>query len=293
MRLGEDVGHVPLGEDFGRVPLGEDFGLDAAGYDAGRPDEPAALYDAVAAEAGPIAGARVLEIGAGTGRATRVLLARGATSVHAVEPDPRMAARLVGLDRVTREIARFETANPGRGYDLAVAASAFHWVAEPAAALGRLRAMLAPGGGVALWYAVHADPDGPDAFARALAPFWAEAASGHELRRRQGAGPPSEARGCRRLGAAGFERVRHHRLAWTVEQDATALAALYASFSPVRALAPDARRRLLEAVGRLAREDFGGRVRRRYAVTLFTARAPERARGPGGARGLARRPRPG
>jgi 16S rRNA A1518/A1519 N6-dimethyltransferase RsmA/KsgA/DIM1 with predicted DNA glycosylase/AP lyase activity len=43
-------------------------------YDTGRPGYPAGVYDAL----GPLAGAVVLEGGAGTGIATRALLDRGA-----------------------------------------------------------------------------------------------------------------------------------------------------------------------------------------------------------------------
>ncbi|MGI8697824.1 MAG: methyltransferase domain-containing protein, partial [Mycobacteriales bacterium] len=47
-------------------------------YDASRPGYPDALFDAIESRARPLAGATVVEVGAGTGKATRELIGRGA-----------------------------------------------------------------------------------------------------------------------------------------------------------------------------------------------------------------------
>jgi ubiquinone/menaquinone biosynthesis C-methylase UbiE len=66
------------------------FGSVAAAYEQFRPGYPEALVDAVLAYAGhPVHTA--LEIGAGTGKATRVFAVRGIT-VTATDPDPAMLA---------------------------------------------------------------------------------------------------------------------------------------------------------------------------------------------------------
>src|SRR5438067_1595351 len=52
------------------------FGTDAAGYDGARPGYPEALFDRLDAYAGGLRGAKLFEVGAGTGIATRALGAR-------------------------------------------------------------------------------------------------------------------------------------------------------------------------------------------------------------------------
>lgn len=60
-------------------------------YDEARPSYPPQLFDALfdMLPTEPL----IVEVGAGTGKATKDLLARGA-SVHAIEIGPAMAARL-------------------------------------------------------------------------------------------------------------------------------------------------------------------------------------------------------
>ena len=89
------------------------FGLDPAGYRAGRPDYPEAIYETLVQRCGLGPTTRVLEIGPGTGLVTRRLLRQGA-HVAAVEPDRSMASYLsdtaaaANLDVV---IASFEEAD--------------------------------------------------------------------------------------------------------------------------------------------------------------------------------------
>ncbi|MEV0431203.1 methyltransferase domain-containing protein [Micromonospora sp. NPDC050495] len=121
------------------------FGARAGAYEEFRPGYPAELGDLVLAYAGrPVRTA--LEIGAGTGKATRLFAGRGIT-VTATDPDGAMLAEL--RRQVPTEVrivrAAFEDLRPGERYGLVYAAAALHWT-EPAGRWSRMAALVAPGG---------------------------------------------------------------------------------------------------------------------------------------------------
>jgi len=159
-------------------------------------------------------------------------------------------------------------------YDLAAAASAFHWVEEDAA-LGKLRAALRPGGWIAIWWTSYGDEVEPDAFSRALDPLFRDIP--HGLSGPSGGRPPFARDAERRLGAlsnAGFEVPEHDETRWVREWDAQGIRGLYSTFSPIGVLDPERRKALLDTVARIAEEDFGGHVERQLVTSLYTARKP-------------------
>jgi SAM-dependent methyltransferase len=121
------------------------FGTVAARYERYRPDYPDDLVDAVLAYAGRPLGA-ALEIGAGTGKATRVFASRG-IAVTATDPDPAMLRELrkhVPQAVVTEQRA-FEDLPLQAAYDLVFAAASLHWT-EPEHRWARVASMLRPNG---------------------------------------------------------------------------------------------------------------------------------------------------
>ncbi len=106
------------------------FGTIADLYDRYRPDPPEGL----AAFLGDLEGRRVLDVGAGTGKLTRFLLARGAR-VSAVEPDDAMRAVLSARSPEVEAVAASAEALPfaDAAFDLVASSSAWHWFAHPAA----------------------------------------------------------------------------------------------------------------------------------------------------------------
>src|SRR5882757_1462505 len=106
------------------------FGSAASAYERFRPGYPDELVDEVLAYAGrPVSTA--LEIGAGTGKATREFAARG-IAVTATDPDPDMLAELRRHvpASVTAVQAAFEDLTTDTTYDLVYAAASLHWT-EP------------------------------------------------------------------------------------------------------------------------------------------------------------------
>ena len=121
------------------------FGSVAAAYDRGRPTYP---RDAAEWLVGNHP-ATVLELGAGTGKLTEVLVGLG-HDVHATEPDPQMRAVLRGrLPAVrTSESSAEDIPAPDATYDVVVAAQALHWF-DPDRALPEIARVLKPGGRLA------------------------------------------------------------------------------------------------------------------------------------------------
>jgi SAM-dependent methyltransferase len=98
-------------------------------YEQARPGYPAELFDDLSELADLSPGSRILEIGCGTGQATRGLLRRG-YQVTCVELGPNLAAV---ARRAAPEaeilVSSFEDWDPGsRRFDLVFAATSWHWI---------------------------------------------------------------------------------------------------------------------------------------------------------------------
>jgi SAM-dependent methyltransferase len=112
-------------------------------YDRARPDYPPPIVDRLVAELGLAPGATVADVGAGTGKLTRPLLARG-LHVIAVEPVAGMRA-LLPEEADVRSGTGEALPLPDDAVDAIVAGQAFHWFANDAA-LAEFVRVLRPGG---------------------------------------------------------------------------------------------------------------------------------------------------
>jgi SAM-dependent methyltransferase len=143
-------------DDGTRIELGATFDRAAELYDRVRPGFAAEALDWVL----PPGARRVLDLGAGTGKLTAALVARG-LDVLAIDPAPNMLARLrANLPGVDARVATSEaTGLPDAEVDAVVVGSAFHWFARPDAEREMAR-VLRPGGVVGLLWNVR-DPASP------------------------------------------------------------------------------------------------------------------------------------
>ena len=133
-----------------RAARSRSFESVAADYERHRPEYPDDAVRWAAQQLGLELGARVLDVGAGTGKLTRGLVASG-FEVVAVEPGGPMLAEL--REAVPEAEAHQAPAEaiplPGESVEAAFAGQAFHWF-DRERALPELHRVIAPGGGLAL-----------------------------------------------------------------------------------------------------------------------------------------------
>ena len=251
------------------------FGEAAGEYEAVRPGYPAALVTDLVAGAGP---GPVLEVGAGTGKAT-VQFATYGIDLVCLEPDARMAAVLAGrhLPGVTVVVDRFETWPPDRGYGLLYSAQAWHWLDR-----GRRNDLawgaLAPGGLLALFWNGFRLADA--ALHAALAEIDRETFPGGDQTAHawQADEHPVEvvafAEEWAELGLhddARFTELRSRHYEWTLRYSAPDYARYLATTSLYRMLEPDDRATALTAVTE-AVDRHGGEIEIKVDTALATAR---------------------
>jgi SAM-dependent methyltransferase len=127
----------------------------AEAYERGRPDYPQEAIDFIATELGAGPGAKAVDLGAGTGKFTALLAAKGPT-VIAVEPVAAMRERLkeklpnVEAIDATAQSLPFESSS----VDVVTAAQAFHWFGTEEV-VQEIRRVLKPGGRLVLIWNVR------------------------------------------------------------------------------------------------------------------------------------------
>jgi SAM-dependent methyltransferase len=253
------------------------FETAAERYDRARPAYPEQLFDDLVGLAGLAPPDRLLEVGCGTGKATRPLLERG-FRVDCVELGPRLAAQarqnLAGLP-CELHVAPFETWDHDPGsFALVYAATAWHWL-DPELRFRRAHTLLRPGGHLAFWTARHAFPAGFDPFFTEIQQVYDELGESHE-----GEWPPPAPDevpdDAAEIGGSGlFDRVRTRRYLWEARYTADRYVELLDTFSGHLAMEPEKREHLYsEVLRRLARRADGS-VLRHWSAILHVARRVE------------------
>lgn len=222
-------------------------------YDRVRPGYPDKLFADLVTVTGMDERSSVLEVGFGTGQATRSLAALGC-SVTAIEPGEEMAAlarqRMTTFGNVEVETSTFEEWDDRGGrFDVLVAASSWRWVA-PSIGWQRAHDVLCPGGWMALLgNVVVRRPGKPEVYAETA-----------DL-----VGGPG--------GLFGPTIVRWYpTVQWF---DGDGFADHLRSLSLYRRLDRDVREPLLDAVAERIRTRMGDRASRRYLSVLCVGQRAE------------------
>lgn len=263
----------PNRRDLGRV-----FNEVPELYDRVRPGYPDELFADLVSLTGMDERSSVLEVGCGTGQATRSLAALGCP-VTAVEPGAGMAAlarrRIASFPGVEVETSTFEEWDDrGRRFDVLVAASSWHWV-DPSIGWRRAHEVLRPAGWMALLgNIVVRRPEEPEVYAETADlherfcpgnPDWGHPPLEDEVRTTdEGWGPVADPG-----GLFGPTLVRRYpAVQWF---DGDGFADHLRSLSLYRRLDRDVREPLLDAIAERIRTRMGDRAPRRYLSVLRIA----------------------
>ncbi len=208
--------------------------------------------------------ARVVDLGAGTGALSRLLVGR-ADEVVAVEPDDRMRAVLTESVPGVRAVAgRGESIPlPDASADAVIASTSWHWM-DPVPTLLEVGRVLVPGGTLA---AVWSGPD-PDsglvAQARALLAGDGDdhdaAAIDDESKAELSAALNDRSTLVQALEippGVPFDQPEQTAITWDVALDADELIGLLGTFSWVILMEDEARARLFETARRVLRDELG------------------------------------
>lgn len=175
--------------------------------------------------------------------------------------------------RVVR--ATFEEAELPEGwFDLGVAATSFHWV-HGRMGLPKVARLLRSGGRWAMWWNRYGDPGRRGQFFQAIAPLYSSRATTRArwIRQARSEERRETSRRLALLGASGnFDRITYELLRWPVTLTALEVRGLWATFGEVTKMSPNGRREFLDGIERIAREEFGGKVRIDMRTPIYTAR---------------------
>jgi len=261
----EGRGEKPLYLDRRRA---DSFGEIAETYDKARPTYPDGVIDVLVADGG----GRILDVGCGTGIASRLLAQRGC-EVLGLEPDLRMAAvaRRHGLS--VEEGAFEEWDAQGRRFDVLSAGQSWLWV-DPEAGARKAAEVLRPGGRIGLFWnqsfpSADIRPAIDEVYARAAPQI---AANSVLLGDRHSRLYGSIAESLRRSGR--FLGVRMETFAHEVDYSTDQWLELASTHSDHLTLPPDENSNLIGAL-RAVLDAAGGRLPVRYETTLVTGVSAE------------------
>ena len=242
-------------------------------YDRVRPGYPAELFERIRRYADLAPDDSIVEVGAGTGRATTHFAEWGNPFV-VIEPAPAMAdaarRNLASFSNVDVRTTRFEDADlPLNTFGLFACAQAWHWLDE-ATRVQRIADVLYAHGTAAIIANVQVNPSEHLAFWERAQDVYRKHTPGMEHK-----GPfraPDDLPEHPLTGSSLFEDLEQMTSAWEWTLSTDEYLALCATHSNKAALDDDTRSRLLGGLGELIDAEFDGKVTEHYIAVAGLAR---------------------
>jgi SAM-dependent methyltransferase len=251
----------------------QSFDTVAGQYDEFRPEYPQELIDCIITLSRLSEDGRILEVGCGTGKATRLFARRG-YAVHCIEPGGNLAAlaarNLQDYPRVSFEIARFEEwPERPEAFDLVISAQAFHWVPREVGYAKASRS-LKPGGSLALFWNMHPGFHGQldadlDEIYRKITPELNGPENTIEETIQERTAEITQS-GC-------FGPVTVRRFPWSRTYQTREFIGLLGTYSDHICLPAQTRQRLFEGIAAIL-DAQGGSIEANYVAVLYIAQKP-------------------
>lgn len=252
------------------------FDEDAALYERERPSYPLELVGDIISYSGVDRASRILEIGCGTGQATR-LFAQNGNPILGLEPGPNLADAARDACRhfpnVKIETVPFEDWQlEPEAFDLAISATAFHWI-KPEIGFPKCARALRGDGSIGLFWNKHPGPyaavfDEMNRHYQTHAPHMARSRAANE---RDAFDQWISGYERTIVGTGLFRDVVSKAYPWTQTYDEVHYLGLLDTYSDHRSLPPPAKKLLYEAIADVIRRN-GGMVTKEYVAVLFMAK---------------------
>lgn len=252
---------------------GRSFDRQASLYHEIRPQYPRALFDELINVTGLPPQANLLEIGPGTGQATKALAEKGYT-ITAIEIGASLAdiARheLRQYPHVSIITGAFEDVElPAQEFDLVFAATAFHWI-KPVARYRKPHQLLKPGGHLAIIHTHHVSDGQGDLFFHASQPiykkYFPKSTNTKKELPQQQALTPGKLDG--KLFRLSYFKTFPLHIRYTAKQ----YVQLINTYSPTLRLPQDKRSAFLSDVEDLITEKFDEHLEKYFAMSLTVAK---------------------
>lgn len=250
----------------------------AATYESVRPTYLEELFTAIEGYASLRDHPTVIEVGAGTGQATRQMLDRG-WQIDVVEPGVELVARAranTSSAAVRFHNSRFEDVHlEHEAFDLLTAATSWHWT-DPHVSYQKAHDALRPGGVIALFWNAHV-PDTPHPgwapIRRAYVDVVPELADLAPLTPdRPGYDPAVELEQC-----GWFESIERHSYPFEVSYGTDQFLDLLDTYASHSSLTQEKRSALYSRLRSTIRSELGGRVVKPYRAVLVLGRRTDAA----------------
>ncbi|GCE29591.1 methyltransferase type 11 [Dictyobacter alpinus] len=252
------------------------FDQDALLYDQARPGYPETLFDDIVTLSALPPDGRLLEIGCGTGQATRPLARRG-YRILSIELGANLAAlarhNLAAYPLISIHTGAFEAWQlEEEAFDLVFSATAFHWI-DPAISYQKTAQALKPSGAIALFWHLHVQNEASAGFFeevqqiyQRLVPEQGESYNPllwpHEVQ--ETVKTEIEQTGL-------FHDVAVRRYHWDITYDAASYLRLLDTYSNHRALEKHQHDSLFHDIADLINTRYHGHITKGYLAILYVA----------------------